>query len=251
MNFDWTKSGSAWIGLLTLTLLQIILGVDNIVLLTLLSSSLPKADRGLAQKLGVLVATVSRLLLLAAITYLARIDYNFAQIGDYPISVKKLMLALGGLFLIGKATQEMYKDVEYDPAVPQPKRQRASMGAVLAQIFVLDIVFSLDQVLSAVGMTQEVFIQVTSVLISVVVMLVFVKKLAKYLEHHPSIRVLALSFLVMVGVSLVAEATGYSFPKGYIYFAMAYAVAVEWLNIRRRANAKARAEKVVPPANSS
>ncbi len=248
MNFGWVTSGSAWIGLLTLSLLQIILGVDNIVLLTLLSSSLPKAERGRAQKLGVLVATVSRLLLLAVITVLARIDKPFAQVGEYPVSVKAILLALGGLFLIGKATQEMYKDVEHDPAAPPAKRSHASMGMVMAQIFVLDIVFSLDQVLSAVGMTPEPVIQVVSVLISVVVMLVFVKKLAKFLEHHPSIRILALSFLVMVGVSLLAEATGFAFPKGYIYFAMAYSVGVEWLNIRRRANAKARAEQQAPPA---
>jgi len=233
-------SGGAWIALLTLTILQIVLGVDNIVLLTLLTGSLPKEQRTKAQRLGVLVATVSRLLLLATVVLLARVDKPFAKLGDYDVSVKNLLLAIGGLFLIWKATQEMYEDIEHS-GPHAPKRKRSSkMPAVLAQVFVLDIVFSIDQVLTAVGMTPEPVIQVTSVLLSVVVMLLFVKPLARFLEHHPSIRMLALSFLVMVGIALVAQATGYEFPKGYIYFGMVYAVVVEWLNIRRRANAARR-----------
>ena len=229
-------SGGAWIALFTLTILQIVLGVDNIVLLTLLTSSLPKEQRNRAHKLGVLVATVSRLLLLGAVLLLARIDHPFAQIGGYDVSVKNLLLVFGGLFLIWKATQEMYQDVEYSGPRTTHRARSGKMSAVLAQVFVLDIVFSIDQVLTAVGMTPEPVIQVTSVVLSVVVMLVFVKPLARFLEHHPSIRVLALSFLVMVGVALVAQATGFEFPKGYIYFGMVYAVVVEWLNIRRRAN---------------
>ena len=236
-------SGAAWIALLTLTILQIILGVDNIVLLTVLTGSLPKEERGRAHRMGVIVATFSRLILLVAIVELARFDHPFAKVGTYDVSVKNLLLALGGLFLIWKATQEMYKDVEHSGPHAPKRKQGSRMAKVMVNVFLLDIVFSLDQVLTAVGMTNEPVIQVTSVILSVVVMLLFVKQLTRFLEHHPSIRVLALSFLVMVGVALVAQATGYEFPKGYIYFGMAYAVAVEWLNIRRRANmAKQEAE---------
>ena len=241
----WITSGSAWVGLLTLTILQIVLGVDNIVLLTLLTGSLPKEQQGKAHRLGVIVATISRLILLAAIVELARFDHPFAKIGAYDVSVKNLLLGGGGLFLIWKATEEMYRDVEHAGS-HAPKRNRGNkLHTVLVNVFILDVVFSLDQVLTAVGMTNEPVIQVTSVVLSVVVMLLFVKQLTRFLEHHPSIRVLALSFLVMVGVALVAQATGNEFPKGYIYFGMAYAVAVEWLNIRRRANmARRKAESV-------
>ncbi|MHB8637129.1 MAG: TerC family protein [Fimbriimonadaceae bacterium] len=233
-------SGGAWIALVTLTILQIVLGVDNIVLLTLLTSALPKSQRRQAQKLGVLVATVSRLILLAAIVLLARVDHPFARIGTYDVSVKALLLAAGGLFLIWKATQEMYQDIEHTGSHVAHRPRAAKMATVLTQVFVLDVVFSIDQVMTAVGMTPEPVIQVASVLLSVVVMLLFVKPLSRFLEHHPSVRMLALSFLVMVGVALVAQATGYEFPKGYIYFGMVYAVAVEWLNIRRRANVARR-----------
>src|SRR5579862_2416141 len=164
-------SGGAWVALLTLSILQIILGVDNIVMLTLITGSLPKEQRGQAHKLGVLVATASRLLLLAAVVFLARADHPFAKVGPYDVSVKNLLLAFGGLFLIWKATQEMYRDVEHS-GPHAPKRHGSSrLRAVLAQVFILDIVFSIDQVLTAVGMTTEPVIQVTSVLISVVVML--------------------------------------------------------------------------------
>lgn len=234
------SNGGAWIALLTLTILQIILGVDNIVLLTLLTGSLPKESRSKAQRLGVVVATLSRLLLLFAVVLMARIDHPFARIGTYDVSVKNLLLVVGGLFLIWKATQEMYQDVERSGAATGHRPRSSKLGAVLFQVFVLDIVFSIDQVLTAVGMTPYPAIQVTSVILSVIVMLLFVKQLTRFLEHHPSIRVLALSFLVMVGVALVAEGTGYEFPKGYIYFGMVYAVAVEWLNIRRRANVARR-----------
>ena len=230
------SSGAAWIALLTLTVLQIILGVDNIVMLTLITGALPKEQRGRAHKWGVVVATVSRLLLLGAVIFLARIDHPFAKLWTYDVSVKNLLLVFGGLFLVWKATQEMYRDVERAAAQPDHPPRGAKMSSVLANVFILDIVFSIDQVLTAVGMTPEPVIQVTAVLISVVVMLLFVKPLTKFLEHHPSIRILALSFLVMVGVALIAQGTGYEFPKGYIYFGMVYAVVVEWLNIRRRAN---------------
>jgi predicted tellurium resistance membrane protein TerC len=234
-------SGSTWVALLTLSLLQVILGVDNIVLLTLLTGSLPKEQRATAHKLGVVVATVSRLILLACVVFLSQADRSFAKIGDYDVSVKNLLLAFGGLFLIWKATQEMYQDVERSGSSAARRPRSTKMVSVMAQVFVLDIVFSIDQVLTAVGMTPVPAIQVTSVILSVIVMLLFVRQLTKFLEHHPSIRVLALSFLVMVGVALVAQATGYDFPKGYIYFGMVYAVVVEWLNIRRRANVARRA----------
>jgi predicted tellurium resistance membrane protein TerC len=248
MNFGWVTSGSAWVGLLTLCVLQVVLGVDNIVLLTVLTSRLKGRERERVQRLGVLVATISRLILLGLIAVLARVDKPFAKIGDTPVSVKAIILGIGGLFLIWKATEEMYHDVE---RVGKAKKATAppSVGSILVHVFILDVVFSLDQVLTAVGMSPDVVIQVTSVLVAVVAMLFFVKQLAKFLEHHPSVRVLALSFLVMIGVSLCAEATGFNIPKGYLYFGLAYAVGIEWLNIRRRSNAAAA--KVDESANPS
>ena len=236
--FSWVGHLDAWVGLVALSLLQVILGVDNIVLITILSRSLPDHKRKEARSLGVFVAMISRLILLGAIFMLARLQKPFAYVLGTPVSVNTVALALGGLFLVAKATKEMFHDIEVKHEGSHKKKIN-TLTAVLVQIFFLDIIFSVDQVLTAIGMTHELAIQVLSILISVAVMSIFVHGLAKILEQHPSIRMIALSFLVMVGVSLVAEGTGHPFPHGYLYFGMGYALVLEVLNIRRRAKVQA------------
>jgi len=233
--FSWVTSSSAWFGLLALTTLQVVLGVDNIVLITVLCRGLQPERRKFGRRLGVAVAMVSRLLLLAVIIALADLVKPFAIVFGHPISLQTIVFLLGGLFLIAKATIEMYHDVEHVEQATQTTVGHR-LGAVMTQIFLLDIIFSLDQVITAVGLSNDKAIQVISVVLSVLVMLVFVNKLAHFIESHPSIRMLALSFLVLIGMSLTGQAFGYEFPKGYIYFAMVYALAVEVLNIRRRKN---------------
>lgn len=241
--FSWVTHPEAWIGLVALSVLQVVLGVDNIVLITILSRTLPKEKRHTARTLGLYVAMASRLLLLGSIFWLEKMDKPFTVIFGISLSVRAIILAVGGLFLVAKATKEMFEDMEI-------KHEKAHHGklkgltVVLIQIFFLDIIFSMDQVLTAVGMSQEIVIQVLSVLISVVVMAVFVHQVAKLLEKHPSLRMIALSFLVLVGISLLAEGTGHPFPHGYLYFGMAYALVVESINIRRRMKVQALATPV-------
>ncbi len=232
MSFAWALTVSGWTGLIVVTTLQVVLGVDNIVLISILSRSLPQGQREKAGRLGVIVAMVSRLALLACIGLLATLNKPFAQVGNLALTGRTLLFLAGGLFLVAKATVEMYRDVEGH----EDHQQRAAptLTAVLTQIFVLDVIFSLDQVISAVGLVPDPTVQVLSVLLSVVVMVTIVGKLVAFLEKHPSVRLLALSFLVLVGASLISESIGFEFPRGALYFAMAYAGVVEALNLRRK-----------------
>lgn len=243
--FSWVTHFDAWIGLIALSVLQVVLGVDNIVLITILSRTLPKEKRQKARSLGIYVAMVSRLLLLGSIFWLEKLQKPLFTAFDQPVSIKSIILAAGGLFLIAKATKEMFDDMEARHTQSK-KGKLTTLTMVLVQIFFLDIIFSIDQVLTAVGMSPFVVIQVLSVLISVFVMAVFVHQVARVLEKHPSLRMIALSFLVLVGVSLLAEGTGHPFPHGYLYFGMTYALVVEVLNIRRRMKAQALAPATNP-----
>ena len=235
--FHWVTEPSAWLGLIALTSLQVVLGVDNIVLVTVLSRGAPKASREKVRKAGVFVAMFSRIALLSIIALLARLTHPFLTVANHGISVQQIVLGVGGLFLVAKATKEMYVDVEQKHKKPTPQKTSSRILLILVQIFFLDVLFSLDQVITAVGMVKQLSIQVLSIIFSVIVMIFFVNLLAHYLEKHPSLRVLALSFLVLIGVGLIGEAMGYEFPKAYIYFAMLYALSVEIINIRRRTKA--------------
>ena len=232
--FQWMTQPSQWFGLLALTILQIVLGVDNIVLVTILSRGIAKEHRDFARKLGVFVAMISRIGLLAVIALLSKLDRPFANVYGHPISIQSLVLGFGGLFLVAKATKEMYVDIEQKHKLAQSRSTAHTFVRVMVQIFFLDIIFSLDQVITAVGLSKELTIQIVSIIISVIVMMYFVNILSRYLEKHPSMRILSLSFLVLIGVGLVGQSMGYEFPKGYIYFAMFYALTVEIFNIRRR-----------------
>jgi predicted tellurium resistance membrane protein TerC len=236
-------SPEAWIALATLSALEIVLGIDNIVFITILAGRLP-ADRQLrARRLGLLAALAGRLVLLAGISWVIHLEATLFSVFGHGFSGRDLILLAGGLFLIAKATFEIYDKVEAaHPAAESAAQGTAvSLGRILVQIMLLDLVFSLDSVITAVGMVDHLSIMVAAVILAMVVMLVFAGPIGDFVERHPSIKILALSFLVLVGVLLVAEGTGQHLNRGYVYFAMAFSLGVEVLNMRYRARRQRKA----------
>jgi predicted tellurium resistance membrane protein TerC len=232
--FSWIADPRAWIGLVTLTLLQIVLGVDNIVLLTVLSGQLKGAEQARARKLGLVAAMVSRLILLVCLLWISSLlNSPLINVLGRAISGKDVILIAGGLFLIYKATVDIHEKMEGEDDSPDLKPQ-ASMRGVLVQIFVLDVVFSLDSVITAIGMVKIAAIQVLAVVFATALMMVGINSLAGFVDRHPTVKMLALSFLVLIGVNLVAEGLSFDIPSGYTYFAMAWSVLVELLNIQVR-----------------
>ena len=236
---DWLTDPNAWIGLLTLTLLEIVLGVDNIIFISILAGKLPPEQRARARRLGLLGAFFSRLLLLLSIAWVVRLTTPLFSVLGVDISGRGLILILGGLFLIGKATHEIHDKLEGEEESDGTSKTARSLVAVVAQIMVIDIVFSLDSVITAVGMVDQVSIMVAANVIALGIMLFAANPISDFVDRHPTVKMLALSFLVLIGTNLVAEGVGQHIPKGYTYFAMAFSVLVEMLNIRVRAkNAK-------------
>ena len=231
---DWLSDPNAWIGLLTLTLLEIVLGVDNIIFISILAGKLPQEQRAKARRLGLLGAFVSRLLLLLSIAWVVRLTAPLFTVMNVDISGRGLILILGGLFLIGKATHEIHDKLEGEEEADGTKKVARSMASVIAQIMVIDIVFSLDSVITAVGMVDQVAIMIAANVIALGIMLFAANPISNFVDRHPTVKMLALSFLVLIGTNLVAEGIGQHIPKGYTYFAMAFSVLVEMLNIRVR-----------------
>jgi predicted tellurium resistance membrane protein TerC len=234
---EWLTDPSTWIGLLTLTVLEIVLGVDNIIFISILAGKLPEDQRARARRLGLLGAFFSRILLLLSIAWVVRLTTPLFSVLGIEISGRGLILILGGLFLIGKATHEIHQKFEGDEAAETAARAARSLAAVVAQIMVIDIVFSLDSVITAVGMVDEVAIMIAANVIALGIMLVASGPISAFVDRHPTVKMLALTFLVLIGTNLVAEGIGQHIPKGYTYFAMAFSVLVEMLNIRVRARA--------------
>src|SRR5688500_12208394 len=232
---DWLTDPNAWIGLLTLTLLEIVLGVDNIIFISILAGKLPQEQRARARRLGLLGAFFSRLLLLLSIAWVVRLTAPLFTVFGVDISGRGLILILGGLFLIGKATHEIHDKLEGEEEAGGTNRTARSLTAVVAQIMVIAIVFSLDSVITAVGMVDQVAIMVAANVIALGIMLFAANPISDFVDRHPTVKMLALSFLVLIGTNLVAEGVGQHIPKGYTYFAMAFSVLVEMLNIRVRA----------------
>jgi predicted tellurium resistance membrane protein TerC len=228
-------SSDTWVALLTLTVMEIVLGIDNIVFISIMSDRLPPEKQPRTRALGLALALIMRIGLLFAITWIMRLTEPLFSVAGHAVSGRSLILGFGGLFLIGKATHEIYGKLEVgaddeESAPPRP----ASMVLVLAQIMMLDIVFSLDSVITAVGMAQDLLVMVIATVAAVIVMLVFVNPLSNFINRHPSMKMLAVSFLLLIGVLLVAESLGQEIAKGYIYFAMAFSLVVELINIRVR-----------------
>ncbi len=229
-----------WIALATLALMEIVLGVDNIVFLTILAGKLPPRQQPLARRLGLAAALVTRLALLFAISWLMGLTADLFRAFGQGISGRDLILAGGGLFLVGKATFEIHDKLEAGHEAPGATgKGGASFGWTIVQIALLDIVFSLDSVVTAVGMARHLEVMVAAMVVAVGVMLVFAGPIGRFVEEHPTIKMLALSFLILIGVMLVVEAFERHVPRGYVYFAMAFSLAVELLNLRLRRRVEA------------
>jgi len=230
---DWLTDPQAWIAFATLTALEIVLGVDNVVFISILADKLPADQREKARRLGLGLAMFIRILLLLSISWVVRLTEPLFTLVGQELSGRDLILLFGGLFLLGKSTHEMHGQLEGDEG-HSSTRVVASFGAVIVQILLLDIIFSLDSVITAVGMVDDIAVMVSAVVVAVGFMFLFAGKVSHFVEKHPTVKMLALSFLLLIGVSLVAEGLEFHIPKGYIYFAMAFSLLVEVLNIKLR-----------------
>ena len=231
--FAWLTSPEAWIALATLTALEIVLGIDNIIFISILVSRLPKNKQNFARNTGLMLAMLTRLALLFSIFWVIKLTAPWFTVFGQEISGRDMILIGGGLFLLAKATHEIHTSLE-GAQEETPRLISSSVAAVLIQIALLDIVFSLDSVITAVGLAKDVSIMAIAIICAVGVMLFAAKPISKFVDAHPTIKILALSFLLLIGVTLVAEGFDVHVPKGYIYFAMAFSVGVGMLNLRMR-----------------
>lgn len=234
MNFDWIANPDVWISLCTLTALEIVLGIDNVIFISILAGKLPAAQQDRARKLGLSLALVTRILLLCSLAWMMRLTTPLFSLLGHGVSGRDLILLVGGLFLIGKSTHEIHGKLEGEDG-HTTARIAPSFAAVIVQILLLDIVFSLDSVITAVGMANMLGVMIAAVIIAIIVMLMFAGAISGFVDRHPTIKMLALSFLLLIGVTLVADGLGHHIPKGYIYFSMAFSLGVEMLNLRLRA----------------
>jgi predicted tellurium resistance membrane protein TerC len=232
---DWITDPQIWISLVTLTGLEIVLGIDNIIFISILAGKLPAEQQQKARQLGLMLALVSRLLLLASIAWMAKLTTPLFTLLDHGVSGRDLILIVGGLFLLAKSTHEIHEKLEGVDGGHNPAKGAAKFSSVLIQIMLLDVVFSLDSVITAVGMAKHLGVMVAAVVLAMGVMLLAARSISDFVNRHPTLKVLALSFLILIGVTLVAEGTGAHISKGYVYFAMAFSFAVELLNVKIRA----------------
>jgi predicted tellurium resistance membrane protein TerC len=225
------------IALITLTVLEIVLGIDNIIFISILAGALPARQQGRARSAGLLAAMVTRILLLLSLTWLTRLTAPLFHVAGHIFAGRDLILLVGGLFLLGKATFEIHEKLEGEEC-PDRSATRVAFGAVIVQIMLLDIVFSLDSVITAIGMARQLWVMVVAIVLAVGVMLAAAGPISDFVNRHPTIKMLALSFLLLIGFSLLAEGFGQHISKGYIYFAMGFSVFVEMLNLRLRTRAE-------------
>jgi predicted tellurium resistance membrane protein TerC len=235
---DWITDPQAWIAFATLTVLEVVLGIDNIVFISILSGRLPKAQQARARALGLGLAMLSRIVLLFSLTWISRLTAPLFTVLSEEISGRDLVLIFGGLFLLAKSTHEIHARLEGESGGGKP-RVAPTLRSVLVQIMLLDLVFSLDSVITAVGMVDQLAIMVAAVMVAVGFMMLFATPLSDFVDRHPTVKILALSFLLLIGMALVAEGLDQHIPKGYIYFAMAFSVGVEILNLKARRAAEA------------
>lgn len=234
---EWITSPDAWIGLLTLTIMEIVLGIDNVVFISILASKLPADQQNRARQVGLALALITRILLLLTVSWIAQLTTPLFNLFGLDVSGRDLILMLGGLFLIWKATREIHERLEGASGHSSAK-VAPSFGAVIFQIILLDIVFSLDSVITAVGMVDEIAVMILAVTIAVGIMLVSAGAISDFVNRHPTVKMLALSFLLLIGFMLLLEGFHQHVPKGYIYFAIAFSVFVEVLNLRARTKVK-------------
>jgi len=233
---DWIADPQIWIALGTLTFLEIVLGVDNIIFISILSAKLPEHQQLRARRLGLLGALLTRILLLFSLAWIVKLTTPLFTALGHPVTGRDLILIGGGLFLLAKSTIEIHEKLEGDEGHGS-RRVMASFLTVIIQIMLLDIVFSLDSVITAVGMVDELWVMITAVIVSVGIMMAAAESISAFVHKHPTVKMLALSFLLLIGMSLLLEGFGQHIPKGYIYFAMGFSVFVEMINLRIRAKA--------------
>ena len=234
---DWLFSPEAWIALLTLTTLEIVLGIDNIIFIAILADRVRAEERAKARKVGLILAIGSRIALLTSIVWIMRLTAPLFSVFGHPISGRDLILIVGGVFLLFKSTREIHHKLEGDEAAREALGQSATFGSVIVQIALLDIVFSLDSVITAVGVADDLPVMILAVLIAGVFMIAAAGPVSGFVSRHPTVKMLALSFLLLIGMTLVAEGMGQHFPKAYVYFAMGFSIFVEMLNLRIKAKA--------------
>jgi predicted tellurium resistance membrane protein TerC len=246
---DFLSTPEAWVSLLTLTILEIVLGIDNIVFISILSGKLPEAQQKKARQLGLALAMITRVMLLLSLSWVMGLTTALFNMGDWigitdqewleklAISGRDLILLIGGLFLIYKSTHEIHNKLESDEESESNVKANSFAGTIV-QILILDLVFSLDSVITAVGMAEHIEIMIAAVVIAVIVMMISAGAISNFVNDHPTVKMLALSFLLLIGVSLLAEGLDQHIPKGYVYFAMAFSVLVELLNLKMKKNRK-------------
>lgn len=239
MDFTWLADPQVWIAFATLTVLELVLGIDNIVFISILSGKLPAEQQPRARFIGLSMALIMRVLLLFSLSWVMGLTAPLFSLPvvDHPVSGRDLILIIGGLFLIGKSTHEIHGSLEGEEGQAS-KKVYASFASVIVQITLLDIVFSLDSVITAIGMVEQVSIMIAAVVVSIVAMMLFAGSIGAFVQKHPTVKMLALAFLLLIGVTLLAEGFHQKIPKGYIYFAMAFSVIVELLNMRLRKKAE-------------
>ncbi|HEX7336109.1 MAG TPA: TerC family protein [Gemmatimonadales bacterium] len=242
---DWISNPEAWIALATLTVLEIVLGIDNVVFISILAGKLPRDQQNKARRIGLGLAMLMRILLLLSLTWIIKLTAPLFTVLGEEISGRDLVLIVGGLFLLFKSTREIHERLEGEEGHGSG-RVAPSLASVLIQIMLLDIVFSLDSVITAVGMAEDVGVMITAVVVAVAFMMLFARPISEFVDQHPTVKMLALSFLLLIGMALIAEGLDLHIPKGYIYFAMAFSVGVELLNLRMRKR-KAEAIKLRRP----
>ncbi len=248
---DLLTSPEAWIALATLTVLEIVLGIDNIVFISVLADRLPQGERQRARQLGLAVAMLTRILLLFSITLIMRLTTPLFALFAHEVSGRDMILIVGGLFLLTKSTREIHHKMEGDGDGDTRHGRAATFTGVLIQIAILDMVFSLDSVITAVGMADDLAVMVTAIVLAVGVMMVSARPVGDFVSDHPTIKMLALSFLLLIGTSLIAEGAGFHLPKGYIYFAMGFSVLVEFFNLKARSRATERRRAAAAPESAS
>ena len=241
--FDWITDANVWLSLVTLIALEIVLGIDNLVFITITTNRLPAARRALGRKVGLSLALGTRLILLAVLAWIVGLTQPLFTALGVAISWRDLILIAGGMFLLWKATTEIHAEVEGVEPEARPAKGPVSFGAVVTQVALIDIIFSLDSVITAVGMADHLWIMVVAVVLAMLVMLAASTPLAQFVSAYPTVKMLALSFLMMIGVFLIADGLHFHIPKGYLYFSLAFSIAIEGLNQwarRRRQRARAR-----------